>query len=275
MASDEDSRGWFVRTRGRVLGPLTWTQLQSLRDRGQLARFDEVSQDRRSWIGADRVPRLFPKLDPTHSRPSSAGLPDLIMLDEEDVDSRTNPVRPAIEHDSEWYFARNKTQHGPVRLSQLQRMAASGELGPETLVWSHGLEHWTPGSEIDELNFPVRLEAISAAGGDARALEHVGVSLPQRQVSSPLTLADPPVRTSILAINSLIMGFLWLFGLGSLAALGLGIMALRTINGSRGSLTGKRLAIAGILLGIIGLITAILVLMAPGVFWDRTTAKSL
>ena len=55
----DQTGGWYVRTRGRTLGPFTWGQLESLRDRGQLARFDEVSQDRRSWTSAAGLPQLF------------------------------------------------------------------------------------------------------------------------------------------------------------------------------------------------------------------------
>src|SRR5262249_13945233 len=57
----EGSGGWYVRARGRTLGPFTLPQLESMRDRGQLSQFHEVSQDRRFWVSASHVPELFPK----------------------------------------------------------------------------------------------------------------------------------------------------------------------------------------------------------------------
>jgi GYF domain 2/Domain of unknown function (DUF4190) len=256
MASGDTTAGWYVRARGRVLGPLTWSQLQSLRDRGRLARFDEVSQDRQSWIGADRVPRLFPQVEapsPRASASASADLAEFIVLDDDNADSTSRTTSTAIEDDFDWYFAVDKTQHGPVRLWQLQRMADAGEIGPETLVWRNGFEQWTPGSQVEALNFPVRLDAIASAPDDARSSQAVGVTLPPRQGGDTPNPANPRSRTSILAINSLITGCLWLFGIGSLAAIVFGVMAMRQIARSQGTLTGKRLAIAGIIVGTAGL----------------------
>ena len=232
-------------------------QLQSLRDQGRLARFDEVSQDRQSWIGAGRMPWLFPQAETSRARPgSAAGMAEFILLDDEDAIAGPNRARLAIEDDSDWYFARDGAQQGPVRLSQLQRMADAGEIGPETLIWRDGLEQWTPGSQVEELSFPVRIDPIAADRPDASAPQAVSVTLPPRQGDVTPNPSDPPNRTSILAINSLIMGCLWLFGVGSLAAIVLAVMARRQIAPSQGTLTGKRLAIAGMVVGIIGLIVA-------------------
>src|SRR5690349_15256769 len=44
---------WYVRTRGRVVGPLTDAELDDLRERGQVKGFDEVSRDRRTWQALD------------------------------------------------------------------------------------------------------------------------------------------------------------------------------------------------------------------------------
>ena len=276
MASGETTDSWYVRARGRVLGPLTWAQLLSLRDRGQLARFDEVSQDRQDWMGADRVPRLFPQAETSRSRRSlSDGVAEYIVMEDEHAASGTKTGRRAIEDDSDWYFARDGAQQGPVWLSKLQRMADAGEIGPTTLIWRDGLEQWTPGSQVQELSFPVRLDQISAARDDAHATPGVSVTLPPRQASGTIDLANPPNRTSILAINSLIMACLWLFGLGSLAAIVLAVMALRQIARSQGTLTGRRLAIAGMIAGIIGLTTALMVALAQGIPGNRLPDKPM
>jgi hypothetical protein len=243
-----------VRSRGRVLGPLTWAQLQSLRDRGQLARFDQVSRDRQNWIGADQVARLFP-LPGTGGSPGStapsAGTADFIILDDDNAGFGSGTSAPGIGDAPEWFFARGGTHQGPVRLSELQRMAGAGEIDPQTLVWKSGMEQWTPGSWVAELRFPV---SPSAAQGDGGGTPAPGAAPPPRQASSSPNQADLATRTSVLAISSLVMGLFWMFGLGSLSAIVLGVMSLRQITRSNGTLTGKRLAIAGMIVGIIGLI---------------------
>lgn len=51
---------WYIRMRGRVLGPFSPEKLQELRDSRQLQSFHEVSADKRSWQpAANSLPELF------------------------------------------------------------------------------------------------------------------------------------------------------------------------------------------------------------------------
>jgi hypothetical protein len=77
--------------------------------------------------------------------------------------------------------------------------------------------------------------------------------LPPRQGIDPSAAAIPAPRTSPLAFASLVSSLLWLFGIGSVAAIVLGVVALRQIGRSNGTLSGRSLAIAGPILGIAGL----------------------
>jgi hypothetical protein len=58
-------------------------------------------------------------------------------------------------------------------------------------------------------------------------------------------------RTSPLAVAALLCAALgwWLFGLGSLAGIALGLVSLQQIQQSDGSLKGRGLAVAGIAIG--------------------------
>jgi len=52
---------------------------------------------------------------------------------------------------AEWYYAHDGQQKGPVPLSELRRLATSGEFDPrEDLVWKDGMEEWKPASEVPE-----------------------------------------------------------------------------------------------------------------------------
>src|SRR5229473_4716393 len=50
----------YVRIRGKVLGPFGFTQLKTLRERGQFRRFHEISEDRQNWVPASTLGDLFP-----------------------------------------------------------------------------------------------------------------------------------------------------------------------------------------------------------------------
>ena len=66
---------------------------------------------------------------------------------------------------------------------------------------------------------------------------------------------DPALETSELAIASVFLGIVWLFGLGSLAAIWLGRRSLREIAHSGGRVGGRTLALAGIAIGVAGLLS--------------------
>ena len=68
--------------------------------------------------------------------------------------------------------------------------------------------------------------------------------------SPPVAYAKPGYNG--LAIASLVLGILWLFGFGSLLALIFGLVALGQIN--KTGQEGKGLAIAGSILGAIGVL---------------------
>ncbi len=59
--------------------------------------------------------------------------------------------------------------------------------------------------------------------------------------------------TNNLAIASLFLGIIWLFGIGSVLAIVLGYMGMKEIRASDGHQGGWAIALAGVIVGIIGL----------------------
>jgi len=52
---------------------------------------------------------------------------------------------------TEWYFARDGNQQGPVSESQLRSLIGSRRLRPDDLVWNESLPEWCPAHEIPGL----------------------------------------------------------------------------------------------------------------------------
>jgi hypothetical protein len=261
MAGVEASDSWYVRARGRVLGPFTWSQLQSLRDRGQLARFHEVSRDRQSWVGADSLAGLFTRNEsrrlPRSTRSTEpADLPQFLVVDETEAGSGSGTAGTMTGEAPTWFFARDGARQGPVPRSELKRLADREEIGSDTLVWKSGMEDWTPGFLVPELDF-------LAAARSAVEEGHLPGALGQGR-SYP-TSRSP--RTSPMAFAGLVLGLLWLCGAGSLAAIVVSVLALRQIDRARGTLTGKGLAVAGLMLGIVGVILSLFAVVLYVYFW--------
>jgi hypothetical protein len=55
-----------------------------------------------------------------------------------------------------------------------------------------------------------------------------------------------------MAVASLVLGILWLYGVGAILALVFGYMARQQIDASGGTQTGRGMATAGVVLGWIG-----------------------
>lgn len=71
MSQDIRDRMWFVRRRGQVLGPFSVMELSKLRDRGNLAAFDEVSEDRNHWIRYEQLTALLEPKQPEQPAPAA------------------------------------------------------------------------------------------------------------------------------------------------------------------------------------------------------------
>lgn len=68
-----------------------------------------------------------------------------------------------MDPNSQWHYAdANGTQQGPFSLSQLQQMAAGGQIQPTTMVWTEGLADWTPASAVQGL-LPAQAPVVAAA----------------------------------------------------------------------------------------------------------------
>jgi hypothetical protein len=270
MAGEEGAERWYVRARGRVLGPLSWAQLLALRERGQLARFDQVSRDRQTWAPADSVERLFSRTasggaftstaratERSARRGPQSDSVDYLILDDDQEEragpgAGTAPSGALGDGPTSWYYAESGAPQGPVGLSELERLACDGRIGPGTLYWRSGLDQWTPGSDLPELNRLWLYDDGEGAPADRAKLP------PRGWHAEPAPEAAP--RVSPNAILSLALNLFCLPG--NLAAIAVGVMALRQIARSGGTQAGRGLAIAGVVIGGVGLLSS-----AALVYW--------
>lgn len=57
--------------------------------------------------------------------------------------------------DDKWLYSRGDNhQGGPVSAKELNRLAETGEVRPDDLVWKEGMDEWVPANRIKGLNFP-------------------------------------------------------------------------------------------------------------------------
>jgi len=53
---------------------------------------------------------------------------------------------------SEWYYAENNEQKGPINESELKANFTAKKLPADTLVWKEGMDNWTPANQVPALS---------------------------------------------------------------------------------------------------------------------------
>ena len=134
----------YVRIRGRILGPYDQEKLQSLARRGQLSRLHEVSQDAANWVRASTYPELF-----LTENASIAAAAQPAAGDGRDA---ARAEGPSAALGRLWWYRKNGQESGPIDQTALQQMVASGNIGPDDLVWSDGMRRWTPARQAPGLS---------------------------------------------------------------------------------------------------------------------------
>lgn len=149
-------------------------------------------------------------------------------------------------------------EYGPVSTDDLRKWMEDGRADSTTKTRADGTTEWVPLSAVPEL---------------------AGV---QKKTPPPPLPAKAPlaaVKTSTMAILSLVFGILGLFTCGFTALFGLilGIIALVKVNNSRGELRGKGMALSGTIVSGVFLIMVpvFLALLLPALAAAKQKAQQI
>jgi len=124
---------------------------------------------------------------------------------------------------SDWYYAADNMQKGPINESELKAQLAANQIPPETLVWKEGMDNWTPASQVPAFVFreppiPAKFTTLSPA---PTSVAHVpGAHNPDSTTPvTPASLvgtgealevdADDAEKNKIFGIISYLLFFWW------------------------------------------------------------------
>ena len=109
---------------------------------------------------------------------------------------------------TQWYYAVEGQEHGPVGPAELKQLAASGQLSRQDLVWREGLTDWVEARQLKALwtPAPVRTPAAVPAGGASIAddADRGEYGLADDQSPPPAAYADRPYTQSISAARGFV-----------------------------------------------------------------------
>jgi hypothetical protein len=128
---------WYYQIQNQVIGPVKASELKRLAHEGSITPSTLLRRgEDREWMAAVRIEGLF---QPTE---------EAEIVDE---------AEPA-----EWFFSQEGRRLGPVPLGALRRLAESGRLRPEELVWKEGMAGWQSVGQVPGIL--VRTPAASTSG---------------------------------------------------------------------------------------------------------------
>lgn len=119
-------RKYFYSHAGRVVGPLSSSQLRDHATAGKLSPTDVVWRSGEfKKVPASEVKGLYALAASYHAE--------------------ENAEKP------EWFFSRDGANYGPYTHSQLGEFAIEGRIVPSDLVWKQGMKEWVEAGTLDLL----------------------------------------------------------------------------------------------------------------------------
>src|SRR5471030_2949599 len=91
---------------------------------------------------------------------------------------------------SDWYYAVNDEQKGPINESELKANLAANKLPADSLVWKDGMGEWTPANQVPAFSFrpppaPAKVQPPAATPAPAAAAPATKVVSANPTVNNP------------------------------------------------------------------------------------------
>ncbi len=126
---------YYVRFKGKRIGPLDRGRIDQLISRGQLTAHHEIAGEDGQWqrIGQWRAEQAAPKSEPADAK-------DLTL--EEPGGSSEGAPKSVSGGDPQWYVAIDGQQSGPHDEASLGKMIQAGRVVDSTMVWRESMDSW-------------------------------------------------------------------------------------------------------------------------------------
>ena len=119
---------FYVRFKGRVLGPLTREKTLELTKRGQITKQHELSPDGVTWKQANEFPGFFTN--------------EHAVANQSAVRQKRKELAAPEKPTEEWHAHFNNSNQGPVDLQGMKNWIALGMVNKETMIWRPGMSEW-------------------------------------------------------------------------------------------------------------------------------------
>jgi len=157
---------------------------------------------------------------------------------------------------SDWYYAADNEQKGPINESELKANLAANKLAADTLVWKDGMDNWTPANQVPAFSFrqPPTPAAVQPAVATTPS-EKADPSVNNPDSTKPVSLNDLVGEGKALEVDPEDADKHKIFGILAY----IGILCLVPILAAKDSPFAKYHANQGLVLFILEVILAIVI----------------
>lgn len=150
------SETYFVRVRGRTLGPYDLEAIRQMTRKAKVGRAHEVSLDGISWTSASNYPEIFDRPQQSaYDARGSANLPVTAAPTPEPEPLGATGPGPGASINRRglmWHYTMGgQQQDKPVDQQSLINLIASGQVGPDDSVWNETMPNWVDVGYVPEL----------------------------------------------------------------------------------------------------------------------------
>ncbi len=188
---------YYVRFKGRVLGPLTRDKTLELAKRGQITKQHELSPDGVAWKQAQEFPDFFDN--------------ERAIANQTAVREMQQEMSAPDVPSEEWYAHFNNSNQGPVDINGMKKWIASGKVNKETMIWRPGMSEWQSAELIRAEWFGASSTGKSASHQSQTHLDSSS-SGADSQGDLSTTLIRMRVSVLFLAITGVVIGTVWTIG---------------------------------------------------------------
>ena len=147
---------WYCRSLGQEIGPLSFDELLAMVNNGEIAGDDSIRQGQRGqWERANEIAGLFSADAPKLVAPTVGMLaPNRTSSKPPPVAAAKKPaplIKPAALPAEAWFYQVFGQQFGPIEMTELAAMVASGEIGDGDKVKMGKVSAWIEAKSIKHL----------------------------------------------------------------------------------------------------------------------------
>lgn len=170
---------------------------------------------------------------------------------------------------SDWYYAADNEQKGPINESELKANLAANKIPADTLVWKDGMDNWTPANQVPAFSFrqpptPAAVQPTAAAVPAPKA----DPSVNNPDSTKPVNMSDFVGEAQALEVDADDADKNKIFGILAY----IGILCLVPILAAKDSPYGKYhgnqglvLFLLEIIIGVCLFIINVFIAMMPGI----------